>query len=99
MEELKIMLGGQTYQDDMDEAKEAKRKDSEGCVEKAACFKTRTIDDLATKFDWCNNWLKGDEYYHILTHTDLYSRIYSFKKYPPKTHPPSTYTNPTSKGK
>jgi len=47
-------------------------------------------------FDWPNKWLKGDEYYHILTHADLYSSACSFKRYPPKTHPSSTYTNPKS---
>lgn len=50
----------------------------------------------AVKFDWVGKWLKGDEYYHILTHAELYIKTYHFEKYPPKTHPPSTYSDPIS---
>ena len=52
-----------------------------------------------TKFNWGNSWLNGEEYYQILTHIDQYSAAYHFMKYPPKTHPSSTYTSPTSKKK
>eukprot|EP00826_Nyctotherus_ovalis_P016245 TRINITY_DN1468_c0_g1_i5.p1 TRINITY_DN1468_c0_g1~~TRINITY_DN1468_c0_g1_i5.p1 ORF type:complete len:110 (-),score=22.09 TRINITY_DN1468_c0_g1_i5:440-769(-) len=50
----------------------------------------------AVEFDWGNKWLKGDEYYHILTHADLYIRSFNLAKYPPKTHPITTYNNPKS---
>lgn len=50
-----------------------------------------------TKFDWKNRWLNGEEYFHILTNADLYANAFSFSKYPPKTHPSSTYSNPESK--
>eukprot|EP00826_Nyctotherus_ovalis_P062520 TRINITY_DN9056_c0_g1_i13.p1 TRINITY_DN9056_c0_g1~~TRINITY_DN9056_c0_g1_i13.p1 ORF type:complete len:280 (+),score=-15.15 TRINITY_DN9056_c0_g1_i13:73-912(+) len=40
--------------------------------------------------------LKGDEYYHILTHAELYIKAFNFGKYPPKMHPPTTYSNPIS---
>jgi len=46
------------------------------------------------KFDWENQWLKGEEYYYILTHVDLYAKGYGFKTYPLKTHPDTTYSNP-----
>lgn len=49
-----------------------------------------------TKFDWDSKWLKGDEYYHILTHADQYINHYNFAKYPPKTHPLATYNEPKS---
>lgn len=48
------------------------------------------------QFDWDNKWLKGDEYYHILTNAELYIKIFNFGKYPMKTHPSTTYSNPTS---
>jgi len=48
------------------------------------------------KYNWENKWLKGDEYYHILTHADQYIKTLNFGKYPPKTHPPTTYTSPIS---
>jgi len=55
--------------------------------------------DFIKTFDWKNRWLKGEEYYYILTHADLYSSLFSFSIYPPKTHPQSTYLNPQSKNK
>jgi len=51
---------------------------------------------LAIKYDWENKWLKGDEYHHILTHADLYMKALKFEKYPPKTHPATTYASPIS---
>lgn len=48
------------------------------------------------KFDWKNRWLNGEEYYQILTNAELYASAFSFSKYPQKTHPSSTYTNPES---
>lgn len=48
------------------------------------------------QFDWDNKWLKGDEYYHILTNTELYIKTFNFGKHPMKTHPFATYSNPTS---
>lgn len=53
-------------------------------------------ESQAIRFDWDEKWLKGDEYYHILKNADLYAQVYNFMKYPPKAHPSSTYTNPTS---
>lgn len=50
----------------------------------------------AVRFDWDNKWLKGDEYYHILTHADLYVQAFNLAKYPPKTHPITTYNSPKS---
>jgi len=50
----------------------------------------------AIKYDWENRWLKGDEYYHILVHADLYIKSFKFAKYPPKVHPIETYTEPKS---
>lgn len=50
----------------------------------------------AIEFDWRNKWLKGNEYHHILTHAELYIRVYEFGKYPMKAHPSSTYSNPIS---
>lgn len=46
------------------------------------------------KFDWESKWLKGEEYRYILTHADLYSRAFHLKRYPLKTHPPTTYSEP-----
>jgi len=48
------------------------------------------------KFDWENKWLKGCEYYHILTNADLYINLYNFEKYEIKTHPDAIYSNPIS---
>eukprot|EP00826_Nyctotherus_ovalis_P016242 TRINITY_DN1468_c0_g1_i10.p2 TRINITY_DN1468_c0_g1~~TRINITY_DN1468_c0_g1_i10.p2 ORF type:complete len:110 (-),score=10.39 TRINITY_DN1468_c0_g1_i10:724-1053(-) len=48
----------------------------------------------AVKFDWESKWLKGEEYRHILTHADLYSKAFHLKRYPLKTHPPTTYSEP-----
>lgn len=50
----------------------------------------------AIKFDWEDRWLKGDEYYHILTNADLYIKSFKFAKYPPKVHPIETYIEPKS---
>lgn len=55
-----------------------------------------TEQDQALKFDWENKWLKGEEYYYILTHADLYIKTHNFGKYPLKTHPHTTYSNPIS---
>jgi hypothetical protein len=51
---------------------------------------------LAIKYDWENKWLKGDEYHHILIHADIYMKALKFEKYPPKTHPVTTYASPIS---
>jgi len=48
----------------------------------------------ATKFDWENKWLKGEEYAHILTNLDLYCKVFNLSKLSAKTHPPSIYTEP-----
>ncbi len=48
----------------------------------------------AIAFDWQNRWLRGDEYYHILSNAELYAATFDFRKFTPKTHPPSTYTAP-----
>ena len=50
----------------------------------------------AAKFDWSNKWLKGDEYHHILSHADLYTEVFQFKKFPQKSHPRSIYLEPQS---
>lgn len=46
------------------------------------------------KFDWEKRWLRGEEYYHILKNADLYLKAFKLKKYPVKTHPSTTYSNP-----
>jgi hypothetical protein len=51
----------------------------------------------AIKFNWDSKWLKGNEYYHILTHADLYIKLYKFGNYEMKGHPDSIYSNPISK--
>ena len=48
-------------------------------------------------YDWSNKWLTGEEYHNILSNNELYSTSCSIQRYPPKTHPPTTYTDPTSK--
>ena len=83
------MLGEQAYCEEIDTREDVKKQ---GGSTKSDDFSTEAV-----KFDWCDKWLKGEEYYQILTHTELYSKVYSFKKYPPKAHPQTTYTNPTSK--
>jgi len=87
------MLGGSGYSDHKTEGglEELKTTGHLATIESFAGY-----EPDAKKFEWCDKWLKGEEYYHILTHADLYSKVYNLKKYPPKTHPPSTYTNPTS---
>ena len=89
----KIMLGGSGYNNKKEEGgiEEMKISRHNGNLSKIDAQEHQAI-----KFDWCDKWLKGEEYYHILTHADLYAKVYSFKKYPPKTHPPTTYTSPTS---
>ncbi len=54
----------------------------------------RDLGQRAVPFDWKNKWLKGDEYYHILMNAEQYASTFAFEKFPPKTHPPSTYTGP-----
>ena len=66
------------------------------CIVKNQCnVKTVSPDhERLQEFDWTKKWLRGDEYHHILTHAELYINVYNFAKYPPKTHPPTTYTDP-----
>jgi len=63
---------------------------------------TKSLSDTAMggepqiiKFDWENKWLNGEEYKYMLTHADLYSKAFNLKTYPHKTHPSTTYTEPT----
>lgn len=57
-----------------------------------------TAETGTVKFDWPNKWLKGDEYFHILSHADSYIKEFKFGTYPSKTHPFTTYTDPISIG-
>ncbi len=91
------MLGGHANEERAD-----RERREVGVEPRGSLGHERVPDDppnQAVHFDWGDKWLNGEEYYHILTHTDLYSRVYGFEKYPPKTHPESTYTNPTSSGR
>jgi hypothetical protein len=47
-------------------------------------------------FDWSNKWLKGEEYFHILSNIDRYCDTFDLKKFQNKTHPPCIYTEPES---
>jgi len=83
------------------EPKNAMRSPHNGTARYWTCGTTAFAQESVPKighglilYDWKNKWLKGEEYYHILTHADLYCSALSFKKYAPKTHPPSTYTAP-----
>lgn len=70
----------------------------DGPEENKEAQQNATTEDQSqvVKYNWENKWLKGDEYYHILTHAELYIKTFNFGKYPPKTHPPTTYSNPIS---
>ena len=48
-------------------------------------------------FDWCNKWLKGEEYFHILSNIEKYCNAFGLHKFAAKTHPQSIYTEPDSK--
>ena len=87
------MLGGSGYSDQKTEGGLEEWKTT---VHKMNLEKFEGVESQAIKYDWCDKWLKGEEYYHILTRAELYAKVFDFKKYPPKTHPPSTYTSPTS---
>jgi hypothetical protein len=89
------MLGGHANREEIGEDEESKAE-LQGITPAQDKNKAEALEGQAVKYDWCNKWLKGDEYYHILKHTELYAKVYNFKKYPPKTHPQTTYTNPTS---
>jgi hypothetical protein len=42
-------------------------------------------------FDWCNKWLKGEEYFHILNRMEEYCRVFNLEKFAPKEHPECIY--------
>jgi len=43
------------------------------------------------------NHYEGEEYAYILKNIDLYCETFGMVKLPPKTHPPSIYTEPQGK--
>lgn len=57
--------------------------------------KMMTVVDPVS-FDWSNKWLKGEEYFHILSNIDRYCETFDLKKFQNKTHPPCIYTEPQS---
>ena len=91
------MLGEHANREEKETEEESKKLEVKGGVPEKDDCKANDLEGLAVRFNWSDKWLTGEEYYHILTHTDLYAEKLNFKKYPPKTHPQSTYTNPTSK--
>ena len=48
----------------------------------------------AIDFGWCEKWLTGEEYEHILRNAELYCREYGFEKYGPRQHPLAIYEEP-----
>ena len=56
----------------------------------------QSLSPSPIKFDWDNRWLNGEEYHHILTRAEEYLQASIIQKYPPKTHPGSTYSDPQS---
>jgi hypothetical protein len=41
-------------------------------------------------------WLKGEEYYHMLTHMNRYCADFGLQKFSNKCHPDSIYLEPTN---
>jgi len=48
-------------------------------------------------FDLQNNWLKGEQYAHILQNQDHYCQVFNIKKYDLKMHPEQIYVEPHGK--
>ena len=52
------------------------------------------MEDSIRKFEWEARWLKGEEYYYILNHINLYTEQLNIQKYPKKSHPAEIYLSP-----
>ena len=90
------MLGDIGYHEDCNTDLQTLREESEKGAEICQSSQPPKYSNKLVKFDWNNRWLNGEEYSYILSHAELYMASYSLQKYPQKTHPQSTYTNPES---
>jgi hypothetical protein len=90
------MLGDIGYHEECNTDPQTQKEEYDKIADISQPCQQPKFSNKAVKFDWNNRWLNGEEYSHILANAELYMAAYSFRKYPQKTHPPSTYLNPES---